>query len=263
MTAFNARNISFSHREKAVIDDITLDFPEGVFHGILGPNGCGKTTLLDLLVRHAVPARGSIRFLGKELHSFSRKALSRRIALVSQDYYINFPYTVKEVVMMGRFPHIGRFARPSAEDMETVDRVMAETGITKFAERRVTELSGGERQRVVFARALAQDTEVLILDEATSNLDINHALTLLSIAAESVEKKGKTVISVFQDINLAALYCGNMIFMKEGRVAASGPTDAVLSEETLKKVFNVSAHVAFDSYADARKVVFRKKEAIS
>jgi iron complex transport system ATP-binding protein len=134
---------------------------------------------------------------------------------------------------------------------------MAETEVTEFENRYVTELSGGERQRVVFARALAQETPVLLLDEATSNLDINHSLSLLKATSDKIKQTGKTVIAVMQDINLAALFCENLIFMKHGKVAAHGPTEDVLNPETIRSVFNVETQVNDDPFSQSKFVVFR------
>ena len=181
--------VSFSYPGTNVFEDFSLNLKADGFVGIIGPNGCGKTTLIDLIMRLQKPQRGHITYLEKPLSSYSKKELARQIALVPQTYSINFPFLVKEVVMMGRYPHISRFSAPSTEDLAKVKEIMVQTGCIELACRPVTELSGGERQRVVFARALAQDTPVLLLDEATSNLDINHALGLLRIAADLVQSE--------------------------------------------------------------------------
>jgi iron complex transport system ATP-binding protein len=258
MMTYDVRNVSFCYAEKNVLDDVSLVLSPGKFYGIVGPNGCGKTTLLDLLTRHKEPVRGRIALNGKELSRFPKKSLSRQTALVPQNFYINFPYTAAEIVMMGRYPHMPRFAAPSESDHRIVRDVMEKADVAQFARRFVTELSGGERQRVVFARALAQDTPVLLLDEASSNLDIHHALRLLGLAAEGVNKRQKTVIAVLQDINLAALYCDHLIFMKQGRIVNQGETEAVLTPETIRAVFNVTGKVSFDPFSNRKQVVFRK-----
>ncbi len=256
--SFELNDVSFGYSEKAVIDGISLALGPGRFCGIVGPNGCGKTTLLDLLAGHRKPTQGSIGYRGKEIGSYTKKQLSREIALVPQNFYINFPFTVEEVVMMGRYPHIARFSAPSAEDTAIVQEIMDTTGIGQFADRFITELSGGERQRVVFARALAQEARVLILDEATSNLDINHSIRLLGICEKRRRQQGGTVISVMQDINLAAAYCDYLIFMKAGRIAAKGETGDVLNPATIGAVFGVEARVYAEAYSGSLQVIFKK-----
>ncbi len=253
---FQIDNITFSYNERQIIDRLSANLKPGKFYGILGPNGCGKTTFLDLLVKHRQPISGNIYYHGNDLSRYSTKELSKEIALVAQNFYINFPFTVKEIVMMGRYPHIPRFASPSPEDVEQVEEIMEKTGVNSFRNRFITELSGGERQRVVFARALAQDTPVLILDEATSNLDINHTIGMLNLAAQGVKKQNKTVIAVVQDINLAASYCEYLLFMKKGRIVAKGPTDSVLTPDTIRSVFNVGSKVYFDTFSNSKQVVF-------
>jgi len=255
---FELNHICFKYADRKVIDNVSIALAPGKFYGIIGPNGSGKTTMLDLLARHRLPDEGDIFYQGKALASFSKKELSRKIAMVPQNFYINFPFTVKEIVMMGRYPHIPRFAAPSSVDLNILQNVMQLTEINEFADRYITELSGGERQRVVFARALAQDTPVLILDEATSNLDINFSINLLNIAEQRVKANEDTVVAVMQDINLAAGYCDYLIFMSGGKIAAHGATQTVLNPETLRTVFNIEAKVYQESYSQSLQVVFRK-----
>jgi iron complex transport system ATP-binding protein len=253
---FEMERISFAYGNRKVIESLSTRLESGIFYGILGPNGCGKTTFLDLLTNHQKPASGRILFRGKPLRDYSIKALAREIALVAQNFYVNFPFTVQEIVTMGRYPFVPRFASLSENDWRQVEQVMRKTGVDQFKNGLVTELSGGEKQRVIFTRALAQDTPILILDEATSNLDVRHAIQMLNIAAEGVRRKGKTVIAVFQDINLAATYCDRLLFMKKGRILQQGKTEKILSASTLFDVFGIHSKVYFDTYVNARQVVF-------
>jgi len=253
---YTLKDVCFSYETRAIFSGISLEMETGGFHGVLGPNGSGKTTLLDLITGHLKPENGNILLDGRRLDDFDAGKLAKKCALVPQDFQVNFPFTVAQVVMMGRYPHLGRFSAPGAKDRELVDQAMAATGISAFSCRHVTELSGGERQRVVFARALAQDAACLILDEATSNLDIGHTLALMTLAADRVKNNGLTVISVMQDLNLAARFCRSLVFLKNGRVAAHGPVDEVFTESVIKEVFDVSSRVYFDEIIHCKQVVF-------
>ncbi len=255
---FEIEKISFLYNGKKVIDDFSIMLDPGRFYGVLGPNGSGKTTLIDLIINHRQPAEGQIRYKGEPLSGYTKKALSREIALVPQNFYINFPFTASEVVMMGRYPHMPRFSAPSDADIRIVLDIMEKTETLLFEHRYITQLSGGERQRVVFARALAQEAPVLVLDEATSSLDINHAISLMKMATRRVREDGKTVIAIMQDINLAASFCDYLIFLNNGKITAKGPVDEVLTCETLQTVFGVESKVYFEPYLESLQVVFKK-----
>ncbi len=257
---FELDHITFSYGDKIVIDRVSLSFEKGRFYGIIGPNGSGKTTLVDLLCGHLQPDQGEVRLDDRALRHYSRKSIALRLALVPQDFRINFPYTCKEVVMMGRYPHIARFSRPGDADHKMVSTVLGQTALIDFSHRLVNQLSGGERQRVVFARSLAQDTDALLLDEATANLDIQHAIALMNLAARRVAD-GRLVIAVMQDINLAAMYCSDLVFMQQGRVRASGPLDEVLTGQMLQSVFSVDAQVVKSDFSSAPQVFFSKQTA--
>ncbi len=252
-------HIAFAYEDHPVLTDVSLNIEPGSFFGILGPNGCGKSTFIDLLMGHRQPESGRITYNSREIRSYSRRQLAREMALVPQNFYVNFPFTALEVVMMGRYPHLPRFAAPSVDDLAWVGEVMERTGTGRFRDRYMTEMSGGERQRVIFARALAQNTPVLLLDEATSNMDIHHTLALMEIVATDVKNSGKTAVSVFQDVNLAATYCDRLILMKNGTIADWGETESVLTADNLGIVFDVDAYVYSDPFTQSRKVSFKKR----
>lgn len=251
---FELQNVSFAYGSKEVLSDISVSLPQGKFYGLLGPNGSGKTTLLDLLIANRSPADGTIGFQGKQLADFSRRELARQLSLVPQDFIIGFDYTVLDVVLMGRHPYIPRFGSPSSDDLTIARQAMDAIGIADFAERYVTELSGGEKQRVVVARALAQQTPVLILDEATSNLDISHTLDIFQVVRRRVREQGHTVIGAIHDLNLAAAYCDEILFLKEGSLFCQGPTAEVMTAENIEQVLGVESKVFVDEYSGARQI---------
>ncbi|MFO7875759.1 MAG: ABC transporter ATP-binding protein [Desulfovermiculus sp.] len=254
---FELDRIGFAYAQQPVLEDISLGLEPGCLYGLLGPNGSGKTTLLDLLFGHKRPTQGSILFQGRDIRHCTQRELARHMALVPQSDQINFPFSVQEVVAMGRYPHLSRFEPLSAQDHDLVQEVMDQAGIWHLRSRLVTTLSGGEKQRVIFARALAQNTPVLLLDEATSNLDIKHGLHLMRLTRDLVHTRGTTVVAVFQDLNLAAAFCHRLIFLRQGKVHTWGRTADVLTSQTLDQVFEVQAEVRFDPSAQCTHVIMR------
>jgi len=234
------------------IDDLTLGYPaldilreinlsveKGGFFGIIGPNGSGKTTLLKGLGRILLPSAGTITIEGRELSEYSFRDLAKEMGVVPQETNISFDFTVRDIVMMGRHPYIKRFSSESVKDVEIARHAMEVTNTLAFADRSVNEVSGGERQRVIIARALAQQPRILLLDEATSHLDISHQIEILNIMKNL---KGEvTIVGVFHDLNLASYYCDRMVMIDEGRIAAIGTPNEVLTRENLKKTFSIDS----------------------
>jgi iron complex transport system ATP-binding protein len=248
--------ISFAYDTDSIIKEVSCSFESGNFYSILGPNGSGKTTLLDLISGFLRPFSGYIDIDKAKVLSLSKKEIARKIALVSQDYTINFPFIVKDVVMMGRHPYIPRFSPPSVLDLEKVEHVMDICGIHHLCDRKVNELSGGERQRCVFARALCQDTEVLLLDEAFSSMDINHTLQMLTLIKKSVRQEQKLVISVFHDLNLASSFSDELLMIKNGEIKAFGRSEEILTQNNIKNVFGVESIVEFNDHTKAKQVYY-------
>lgn len=253
---FELEDVSYAYGAYPAVDGVSLSLAPGRFYGVIGPNGCGKTTLLDLLCGHKRPDGGDIRYNDHRLPDYGKRHLAQQMALVPQEYRVNFPYTAREVVAMGRYPHIGRFSAPSVDDMAFVDAVLADCRADHLAGRYMTELSGGEKQRVIFARAMAQQTPVLLLDEPCANLDVKHALRLLDLAAGRVARDGATVVAVMHDINLAARFADGLVFMKSGQVTASGPTGDIFDACILREVFEVDVRLTHEAAINAPQVVF-------
>ncbi|MBU1341021.1 MAG: ABC transporter ATP-binding protein [Proteobacteria bacterium] len=249
-------NISFAYNNDMIIKKMSCSFVSGNFYSIIGPNGSGKTTLLDLISGFLNPSSGDVCINETPILSFSKKEISKNIALVSQDYAINFPFNVQEVVMMGRHPYISRFSHPSSNDIKRVKRIMELCGICHLYDRKINELSGGERQRCVFARALCQDTPILLLDEAFSNMDINHTLHMLRLVKQAVKENNKIVISVFHDLNLASSWSDALLMLKGGEIKAFGNAQGILTQQAIKDVFDVVSLVEFNEHVQAKQVYY-------
>jgi len=236
-------NISCSLNGRKILQNISFDLFPGSFLGVVGPNGAGKTTLLRLISGLVLPDEGRILIEGEDVRLLNRHKLSQKLAMVPQNTYISFPFTAFEVVLMGRHPYIGRFDRERKEDLEKVEECMHLTKTWHLKDKKVTEISGGELQRVIIAQVLTQDTPLLLLDEPTSHLDINNELEILEIISRLNKNKGKGVILVSHDLNLAARYCERLILLKEGRIFAEGEVEKVLTPENIRSVYHLNALV--------------------
>ncbi|NLZ29939.1 MAG: ABC transporter ATP-binding protein, partial [Methanomicrobiales archaeon] len=233
--------IDVSYGAKKILETVSLYAERGEILGIIGPNGAGKTTLIKAMSRIVAPEDGEVHLDDRNLDSFSFRELARQVAVVPQGFSITFDYSVRDIVMMGRHPYIGRLSSATPRDLEICDRAMRLANITHLAASSVNEISGGERQRVLIARALAQEPKILLLDEATSNLDISHRIEILNIIRDLTGNV--TVISVFHDLNLAAYYCDRLIMLKDRRVLAVGGPRDVLTQETIRAVYGLDVLV--------------------
>ncbi len=255
-TLFKTDGVSFTYDVTPVLQDINLNLQVGKFYGIVGPNGCGKTTLLDLLIGSRSAASGNILLRDKPIQTYNRRSLARILALVPQEFDTGFGFTVEEIVLMGRHPYIERFGSPSPADWDAVEKAMSLIGITELRKRYINTLSGGQKQRTIVARALAQNTSVLLFDEATSSLDIKYTLHIFNIGRQLVQE-GKTVIAVIHNLNLAAAYCDDIIFMKDGTIQLAGPTAETLTPKTIADIFDVEANVTQDPFNHSLQVSFQ------
>jgi len=259
MTVLEANNIDFFYGERQALKGISLTVLKGGFYGLLGPNGSGKSTLLSILSGIVRASKGEILIKGKKLETYSRKELARTIAFVPQEVDADFPFSCREVVMMGRFAHQGVLGICSKEDDRIVNRCMELTGTAPIAERPITELSGGERQRVIVAQALAQGGEVLLLDEPTSHLDIKYQLEIMELIKKLNREQNLTIIASFHDLNTASHYCGDIFFIHKGMMAGNGSVDTVFSEEMIQRVFGVATQLIAHP-STGRPLVFFKND---
>ncbi|SEM90683.1 heme ABC transporter ATP-binding protein [Lihuaxuella thermophila] len=234
-----AEGITKLYGGKKILDGIHLRLERGEFLGLLGPNGSGKSTLVKCLTGEERPDAGTIWLEGKELFSYSRKERAQKIAVLPQEGMEPVPFTVEEVVMMGRYPYQGKWSWLEAADREMVNRVLQETGIDHLSGRFVHHLSGGERQRVALAKTMAQEPELLVLDEPTTYLDIRYQCHLLELIRSWQERKQLTVLIILHDINLAAQYCDRLLLLKEGKLVQSGKPEEVIQPTVIEEVYGV------------------------
>lgn len=236
-------DVSFQYTDTWVLRDISFELPAGDFLSVIGPNGSGKTTLIKIIDGILTPQAGVVRIAESNIDALNRREIARTIAVVPQDMTMVFPFTVEEVVAMGRTPHLTRFAFEGERDHEIVERAMEMTDILHFRYRSMHELSGGERQRVLIARALAQEPAIMLLDESTAFLDIRHQIVFFDLVKTLNREKGVTVISVTHDINLAALYGDRIMLMSKGRIHSMGSAEEVVTEEAIKNVYHTNVLV--------------------
>jgi iron complex transport system ATP-binding protein len=244
----SAGNLHFVYRgsssRTAVLDDVSLSIERGESVGILGPNGSGKTTLLKMLGGVLQPDAGFVRLEGTAMGAMSRASVARRIAIVPQETHPAFEYTVLELVLMGRYPHLGAFEIEGPTDLRLAREALAATGTATLESRSFDTLSGGERQRVVIAAALAQAADVLLLDEPTASLDLAYQLEIAALLTRLNREQGCTLVLSTHDLNLAATVCDRVVLVRKGRTVAAGPTADVLTPANIVRTFDVEADVS-------------------
>lgn len=247
-------NVHYSYHEYEVLKGLSFEASGGEILGILGKNGCGKTTLMKCITAHLKPKLGSITIDGDDVSCIPRRQLAKNMAIVAQSASLNFPFTVLETVMMGRYPDSELFQDPSDEEMELISRSMKATGILNYAERSVNELSGGEKQRVLISRALVQDPKILLLDEPTLHLDLNHQFGLMELIVRLSKENGILVVIVTHDVALAARYCDRILLIDDGQITDSGPAADVITSENLEKVFKIKSIIEYSAAIDGLNV---------
>jgi iron complex transport system ATP-binding protein len=232
-----ANNIFGGYPDKEIIKGLSLDIEAGSFLGIIGPNGSGKTTLLKLFSRSILPTKGSIEFEGKDIFAYKFKELYQKMAFVSQNTDVSFPFSVWEVVLMGRIPHLARFAHETAKDFAAADEALGLTGCRQLKDKAIDQLSAGERQMALISKSLAQEPVLLFLDEPTSHLDIGHQIQILDLLRHLNRRKKMTIVVVLHDLNLAGEYCDRIVLLNEGKVFADAGPNEVLTYQNIEKVY--------------------------
>lgn len=251
MSLLEVKGIICGYGGKPVLNDLSLAADRGLLTGVIGPNGSGKSTLIKAVSGLLSLNSGEIYLGGRRLCGYTPRALACYLAVLAQDIHIEFEFTVGEIVAMGRHPFLGRVQREGPSDKEITERAMAETDTLHLADRPVTTISGGERQRVLLARALAQQAELLLLDEPTSHLDIRHQVETARLLRHLAAEKAIAVLGVFHDLNLAARICDRLLLLHDGHALAWGTPEEVLTPDNIYRAFGIRAVVGHSHYSGA------------
>jgi len=243
MIKLEMQGITLAYGNKKVVEDITFQVMPGEMVGLVGPNGSGKSTIIKALSRVLAPRAGRVLVNGRDISQIPRRELSLLISVVPQIPVLPSPFTAFEIVLMGRNPHLGLFQYEGPRDMEITWQAMVQTSSHHLAERRISELSGGEIQCVVVARALAQETQAILLDEPTANLDISRQIEILDLVRDLCRENNLAVVAALHDLNLAAHYCDRLILINGGRIHAEGTPTEVINTQNLEQVYGSGSYV--------------------
>ncbi len=261
--SLSAENLTLGYGERTIVDGLDLVFPAGRITAIVGANGCGKSTLLRALARLLPPQTGRVVLDGKALHERPSKEVARILGLLPQSPLAPEGIAVADLVGRGRHPHQRALARWSARDYEVVAEALAATGITDLGDRSIDELSGGQRQRVWIAMALAQETDILLLDEPTTFLDVAHQVDVLDLLTDLNRDRGTTTVMVLHDMNMAARYADHIVALREGRVVAAGDPTTVMTSALIREVFGLDALVVPDPVSGTPLVLPRGRHHVT
>ncbi|HEY8363717.1 MAG TPA: ABC transporter ATP-binding protein [Tissierellaceae bacterium] len=251
MYAVEVENLQFGYYKEKIIDNISFKIDEGKFVSLIGPNGSGKSTILKLLNHLYYPWEGRILIDNQDINSFKKKELARKVSFVPQNTLIDFDFTVEDIVLMGRYPYKKRFEKYNEKDYEVVYEALKSTNTFGIKDKYITEISGGERQRVIIAKALAQETPIILLDEPTSHLDLNHQIEILNLLKKLNREKKTTIIIAIHDINLALRYSDEIIIINSGKIIDNGKPEKVITEENIEKVYNIKVAIEKNKFTNS------------
>lgn len=243
MNCIRTKDLNISYGNLDIVKDLNLEIPKGKITTIIGANGCGKSTILKTLARIIKPKSGSIYINDKELNSQDSKELAKAMAVLPQSPQAPSGLTVEELISYGRFPHQKGFGKLKDEDKDIINWALEKTRISEFRDRPIEALSGGQRQRAWIAMALAQETDILLLDEPTTYLDLAHQLEVLKLLEELNKKEGRTIVMVIHELNNAARFADHMIGVKKGKIVCQGTAHEVMTKENLREIFNIDAEI--------------------
>lgn len=246
MNCITTKNLNISYGNIDIVKDLNLKIPKGKITTIIGANGCGKSTILKTIGRIINPKSGNIYVNDKDIHKQNPKDLAKEMAVLPQSPQAPSGLTVEELISYGRFPHQSGFGKAKKEDKDIVNWALEVTGILEFKDRDIDDLSGGQRQRAWIAMALAQETDILLLDEPTTYLDLAHQLEILKLLEELNKKEGRTIVMVIHELNNAARFADHMIGVKKGKIVCEGSANQVMTKENLREIFNIDAEIVKD-----------------
>ncbi|WP_091272306.1 ABC transporter ATP-binding protein [Alteribacillus persepolensis] len=246
MSKLTTEHIAVSYNEHTIINDLNIEVPEGMITSIIGPNGCGKSTLLKTISRILKPDQGAVYLNGRSIHQLKTKEVAKEMAILAQTPDIPQTLTVSQLVAFGRYPHRRKSGRLTAQDKKAVAQALEDTGMSEYKDRPLDALSGGQRQRAWISMALAQETDVLLLDEPTTYLDMAHQLEILELLQELNEKEERTIVMIIHDLNHAARFSDHLIAMKAGEIQHIGAPHEVISKPVLRRVFGIDAYIVQD-----------------
>lgn len=261
MRAIEVLRVYFGYEDSLLFKNLSLWVEKGEFFGIIGPNGAGKTTLLRLMAGLLCPEKGDILIFNRGIKDIPRREMAKIIGFVPQESFFAFDFSVLEAVLMGRNPYLGRLERPKDSDYEKAYKALRFTRSFYLKDKSINQISSGERQRVVLARALAQESKILLLDEVTSHLDITHQAVVLSILKE-LKKQGVTIVFLSHDINLASLYCDRILLLNKGEIVACDIPEKVISLDLIKKVYSVTPHITPHPETSTPQIILPAREGV-